>query len=59
MTIFDKCQVYNDTLTVKKGNRLLGIEVVYKILRMRWFEQNLERQYCSFMNTKTKAHRVK
>lgn len=32
MTVFDKCQVYNDTLTVKKGNRLLGIEVVLQNL---------------------------
>lgn len=35
--MFDKCQVYNDTLTVKKRGRLLGVEVVYKILR-EWGE---------------------
>lgn len=33
MTVFDKCQVYNDTLTVKKRDGLLGIEVVYKIFK--------------------------
>lgn len=35
LTLFDRCQVYNDTLTVKKRDRLLGVEIVYENFRER------------------------